>query len=75
MMRSITRLLGFPFSPTTRKMVLKTGLEKIRLGLVNQGLMVLDSKVGSTMQYEQTLGKKLRDNLMDFEVIFLTHTV
>ena len=32
--------------------------------------MVLDSKVGSTMQYEQTLGKKLRDNLMDFEVIF-----
>ena len=32
---------------------------------------VLDSKVASTMQYEQTLFKKLRDNLMDLEVKFL----
>ena len=74
-MRTISRLLGCNFSPTTTKMVPKKGLEKIRLGLVNQGPMVvtgvLDSKVASTMQYEQTLGKKLRDNLMDLEVKFL----
>ena len=61
--------------PTTTMMVPKKGLEKIRLGLVNQGPMVvtgvLDSKVASTMQYEQTLFKKLRDNLMVLEVKFL----
>ena len=75
-MRTISRLLGCNFSPpTTTMMVPKKGLEKIRLGLVNQGPMVvtgvLDSKVASTMQYEQTLFKKLRDNLMDLEVKFL----
>ena len=74
-MRTISRLLGCNFSPTTTKMVPKKGLEKVRLGLVNQGPMVvtgvLDSKVASTMQYEQTLFKKLRDNLMDLLLAFV----